>query len=238
MSITERYTTGKATDSGNKITTELPFEPKFEDVYGETVALLIRTHEVMEKVIPQAKEFFVEEDRSVDIYLFNDLVRYYAKEMLQDSGFTVEDDVEEIAEYRFKALVNNGLSGEFNGHLFRILKADYGSVPMPVSRKKKEFYNQCQQLTLPLGALDIEPSREVRHNILILWEVNNQYNFLRLRLVCPKAVGDKRESLEVYFNEPLPHAAEMIRIKATAITTSEYSEDIEVTKKESAAVPK
>lgn len=238
MSVTERYTTGKATNSGNKITTGLPFEPKFEDVYGETVALLIRTHEVMERVMPQAKELFVKEDKSVDIYLFNDLVRYYAKEMLQDSGFTVEDDVEEIAEYRFKALVNNGLSGKFNGHLFRILKADYGSVPMPVSGKKKEFYNQHQQLTLPLDALDSEPSMKVRHNILILWEVDNQYNFLRLRLACPKSVGDKRESLEVYFNEPLPHAAEMIKTKDTVITAFEYSENIEVTKRESEAVPK
>lgn len=238
MRITEGYTTGKVTNSGNKITTELPFGPKFEDIYGETVGLLIRTHEVMENVIPQAKELFVKENKPVDIYLFNDLVRYYAKEMLQDSGFTVEDDVEEIAEYRFKALVNNGLSGKFNGHFFRILKADHGSVPMPVSEKKKEFYNQHQQLTLPLDALDIEPSMKVRHNILILWEVDNQYNFLRLRLACPKSVGKTCESLEVYFNEPLPHAAEMIKTKDTAITTSEYSEDIKVTKKESEAVTK
>jgi hypothetical protein len=238
MDTTEGYTTSKVINFGNKITTELPFEPKFADIYGETIGLLIRTHEVMEEVIPQAKELFVKEDKPIDVYLFNDLVRYYAKEMLHNSGFTVEDDVEEIAEYSFKALVNNGLSGKFNGHLFRILKADHGSVPMPVSGKKKEFYNQHRQLTLPFDDPDSEPSMKLRHNILILWEVDSQYNFLQLRLACPKAVGKTRESLEVYFNEPLPHAAEMIRTKDTAITSSEYSEDIKVTKKESEAVPK
>jgi hypothetical protein len=238
MNTTESYTTDKGTGFGNKITTELPLEPKFEDIYGETLRLLIRTYEVMERVIPQAKEFFMKEDKPVDIYLFNDLVRHYAKEMLQDSGFTVEDDVEEVAEYRFKALVNNGLSGKFNGHLFRILKADHGSVPMPESGTKKEFYNQHRQLTLPLDAADSEPGMKVRPNILILWEVDSQYNFLRLRLACPKAVGKTLESLEVYFNEPLPHAAEMIKTKDTAIATSECPEEIEVTKKESETVPK
>jgi hypothetical protein len=191
----------------------------------------------MEKVIPQAKEFFVNIDKPVDIYLFNNLVRYYAKEILQDSGFTVEDDVEEVNEYEFKPLCNNGLFGKFNGHFFRILKADHGSVPMPVSRKRREFYTQPPQLPLPLDALD-KPGMKAGHNILILWEVDNQYNFLGLRLACPKAVGKTRESLEVYFNKPLPHAAEMIKTKATAITTSEDSEDITVTKKESEAVPK
>jgi hypothetical protein len=238
MKITEGYTTNKVTNSGNKITTELPFGPKFKDIYGETVVLLIRTHEVMEKAIPQAKEFFVNEDKPVDTYLFNDLIRYYAKEMLQDSGFTIEDDVEEVNEYEFKPLCNNGLFGKFNGHYFRILKTDHGSVPMPVSGMRKEFYTQPPQLPLPFDAPYTEPGMKVRHNILILWEVDSQYNFLRLRLACPKAVGKTCESLEVYFNKPLPHAAEMIKTKDTAIATSEYSEDIEVTKKESEAVSK
>jgi hypothetical protein len=233
MSITKESITGNIINSGNKITTELPFSPKFKNIYAETLGLLIRTHEVMEKAIPQAKEFFVNEDKPVNVYLFNDLVRYYAKELLQGSGFNVEDDVEEANEYEFKSLCNNGLFGKSNGHFFRILKADNGSVPMPASGKRREFYTQPPQLPLPFDVLN-----RVCHNILILWELDNQYNFLRLRLACPKAVGKTRESLEVYFNEPLPHAAEMIKTKATAIATSEYSEDIEVTKKESEAVPK
>jgi hypothetical protein len=238
MNKTQGCTKSNTMNSGNKITTELPFGPRFKDIYGETVVLLIRTHEVMEKVIPQAKEFFVNEDKPVDTYLFNDLIRYYAKEMLQDSGFTVEDDVEEANEYEFRPLCNNGLFGKFNGHFFRILKTDHGSVPMPVSGRRKKFYTQPPQLPLPLYTPDIEPGMKVLHNILILWEVDSQYNFLRLRLACPKAVDKTRESLEVYFNEPLPHAAEMIKTKDTAIATSEYSEDIEVTKKESEAVSK
>lgn len=236
MSIPQGFQASNAPDSGNKITSELPFEPKFEDIYAETVVLLIRVHEVMEQVIPSAKEFFVKQGKPVDTYLFNDLVRYYAKSILQDSGFAVEDDAEEVSEYKFKALANNGLSGKFNRHPFRILKADQGNVPMPTSWEKKGFYNQ--QLAFLLDTPVIEPSRKMRHNILILWEVDNQYNFLRLRLACPKAVGNTRESLEVYFNIPLPHAAEMIKSKATIITTSEYSEDIKVTKKEPETMPK
>jgi len=235
MNTTQGYTTSAPVNSGNKITDHLPPRPKFEDIYGETVRLLIRIYEVMEKAVPQAKEFFVSRDKPVDTYLFNDLIRYYAKEPLRDSGFAVEDDVEDVSEYEFKPLSNNGLFGRFNGHLFRILKADHGGAPMPMSGRRREFYTQPPQLLLPFDAPD-EPGMKASHNILILWEVDSQYNFLRLRLACPEAAGKTRESLKVYFNEPLPHAAEMIRTKASAAATSEYAEDIQVTKKEFEAV--
>lgn len=228
MSIAQRHPTSKGIGSGNKITISSPVQPRFDDIYRETLTLLVRTHEVMERVIPQARELFEERGKSPDIYLFNDLVRYYARELLDKSGFALEDDGEDVTEYKFRALLNNGLSGTFNGRRFRILKSDHGSVPMPASRAKREFYTQPPQLRLQL-----EPSVTVRHNILILWEVDDQYNFLRLRLACPKSVGVTRASLEVYFNEPLPHAAEMIVSRHTAIGTSERSEGIQVTRRES-----
>jgi hypothetical protein len=230
MIRTQACTTSTPASSGNKITNHLPFGPKFEDIYGETVRLLVRIYEVMEKAVPQAKEFFVSGDEPVDTYLFNDLIRYHAKELLRDSGFAVEDDVEDVSEYEFRTLSNNGLFGRFNGHLFRILKADHGRVPMPMSGKRREFYTQPPQLPLPLNTPD-KPGANASHNILILWEVDDQYNFLRLRLACPESVGRTRESLKVYFNEPLPHAAEMIKSKASAAAASEHAEDIQVTKK-------
>ena len=52
MNTTESYTTDKGTGFGNKITTKLPSQPSFEEIYSEVISLLIRAHEVMEKVIP------------------------------------------------------------------------------------------------------------------------------------------------------------------------------------------
>jgi hypothetical protein len=239
MNITQGFAASNSPDFGNKITTKLPSQPSFEEIYSEVISLLIRAHEVMEKVIPKAKEFFSEqskEGKPIDAYLFNDLVRYYAKEMLDSSGFAVENDIDTVNKYEFKPLSNNGLSGIFNGRRFHILKADHSNIPMPASEERKKVYNQ--QLVMQLDSPNNEISGKILYNILILWEVNGEYDFLRLRLACPKAVGKTRESLEVYFNQALPHAAEMIKAKATVVSVSEYSEEIEVTKKEPESIPK
>jgi len=236
MNETIYYSSRAQQDSGNIISTKLPYTPTFEDVFPNVRWLLIHTNQAVEEAVPKAKEFFTASGKAVDKYLFNDLVRYYAKCRLQNYGFSVEDDEKEIADYQFKALANNGLSGSFNGYPFRILKADRGDLPLPgPSERKQKFYHQ--QLCLPFDIALDEHTRTTRLNLLVLWEVDVYYNFTQLRLACPKAGGNTRESVEAYFNQPIPHAAEIVARRTTAGGVTRGPEEIQITKKESKTAP-
>ncbi len=70
--------------------------------------------------------------------------------------------------------------------------------------------------------------KNIRLNLIILWEVTLNFDFYQLRLACPKSGYKTRDSVEAYFNEPVPHAAELVKVKKSNIV----EEDIEITKKE------
>lgn len=222
-----------ATD-GNIITAKLPYTPNFEDIFPKVKPLLIKVHQAFEEAVPEAKEFFESQEKNIDRYLFPNIVRYYVKDLLESAGFAIEmdEDEESVVDYQFQRLVNNGLSGTFKGFRFRILKADRGQLPVPgPSKPKQQFYNQ--QLPLHFGMPFDEYIKIVRPNLIVLWEVDAHHDFLRLRLACPKTGGVTRDSVQDYFNEPVPHAAELVKSKAT----EEFEEDIQVTKREKEIIP-
>ena len=196
----------------DQIITNQSYTPSFVDIFPKVKPLLIMVNQSLEDAIPSAKEFFETQSKSIDRYLFPHLVRFYVKSDLETAGLSIQMDEEEEepeAGYQFERLVNNGLSGTYNGFRFRILKADKGELPIPFSGAKKRYYNQ----QLPL-LLDMPPdSKVVRPNLVILWEVNTKYNFHQLRLACPKSGDKTRDSVEAYFNEPIPHAAELVKAK-------------------------
>lgn len=196
----------------DQIITNQSYTPSFVDIFPKVKPLLIMVNQSLEDAIPNAKEFFETQSKSIDRYLFPHLVRFYVKSHLETAGLSIQMDEEEEepeASYQFERLVNNGLSGTYNGFRFRILKADKGELPIPFSGAKKRYYNQ----QLPL-LLDMPPdSKAVRPNLVILWEVNTKYNFHQLRLACPKSGDKTRDSVEAYFNEPIPHAAELVKAK-------------------------
>jgi hypothetical protein len=195
----------------DQIITSQSCTPSFMDIFPKVKPLLIMINQSLEDAIPNAKEFFETQSKSIDRYLFPNLVRFYVKSHLETAGLSIQMDEEEEPEasYQFERLVNNGLSGTYNGFRFRILKADKGELPIPYSEVKKRYYNQ----QLPL-LLDMPPDSEVvRPNLVILWEVNTKYDFHQLRLACPKSGDKTRDSVEAYFNEPIPHAAELVKAK-------------------------
>ena len=219
---------------GNNITVELPYTPSFGDIFPRVKPLLIVIHQAFEEAVPKAKDFFELQEKSIDRYLFPNIVRYYLKELLQSAGFSIEmdEDEESLIEYQFQRLVNNGLSGTFNWFRFRILKTDHGELPVPgPSKPKQQYYNQ--QLPLHFGMPFDEYTKTVHPNLIILWEVDAHHDFLRLRLACPKTGGTTRGSVQGYFNEPVPHSAELVKSKVA----EELEEDIQVTKKESEVTP-
>jgi len=196
----------------DQIITNQSYTPSFVDIFPKVKPLLIMVNQSLEDAIPSAKEFFKTQSKSIDRYLFPNLVRFYVKSHLETAGLSIQMDEEEEepeASYQFERLVNNGLSGMYKGFRFRILKADKGELPIPVSRAKKRYYNQQLPLLLDMP-LD---SEVVCPNLVILWEVNTKYNFHQLRLACPKSGDKTRDSVEAYFNEPIPHAAELVKAK-------------------------
>lgn len=225
-------------DFGNNITLKLPCIPTFEEIFRKIRPLLIFTTQALEEAVPRAKDFFEGQGKGVDKYLFNDLVRYYVKCSLENAGFSVEEEEQEetVTDYQFHGLANNGLAGAFNCFRFRILKADHGELPLPgPSETKQQYYNQ--QLPLLFDIPFDEYVKTVHPNLLILWEVDAHHNFAQLRLACPKSGGKTRDSVQAYFNEPIPHAAEIVKGKMATPEAEEGEEDIQITEKEPKTVP-
>lgn len=212
----------------------MPYTPTFEEIFPKVRRLLIRTHQALEEAIPKSKEFFETENRDIDRYLFPNLVRYYMKHFLEKVGYSVENDEDEESnvEYQFQRLVNNGLSGIFNGFRFRILKAaENGELPIPgLSERKQLYYNQ--QLYLPFYRPNELVGQHIRPNLIILWEIDSNTDFLQQRLACPKSGGKTKDSVQAYFNEPIPHGVELVKGKVS----EETEEEIQVTRKENNTV--
>jgi hypothetical protein len=202
------------------------YTPTYEDIFPKVRPLLIMINQALEDNIPKVKDFFEAQGKGIDRYLFPHLVRFYVKSHLETADLTIKMDEEEEpeADYQFERLVNNGLSGTYNGFRFRVLKADKGELPIPFSETKSKYYYQQLPL-LPDLPLD---SEFIRPNLVVLWEVNTKYDFYQLRLACPKSGYKTRDSVEAYFNEPVPHAAEVIKARKPNV----IEEDIELVKKE------
>jgi len=215
----------------DQIITGQSYVPSFADIFPKVRPLLILVNQSLEDAIPSAKEFFEAQDKSIDRYLFPHLVRFYVKSQLETAGLSIQMDEEEEepeTNYQFERLVNNGLSGTYNGFRFRVLKADKGELPIPFSNAKKRYYNQ----QLPL-LLDMPPDSEVvRPNMVILWEVNMRYDFHQLRLACPKSGDKTRGSVEAYFNEPVPHAAELLKARESRVAEDDLDLDIKAIESE------
>jgi hypothetical protein len=44
-------------------------------------------------------------------------------------------------------------------------------------------------------------------NLIVIWDVDYRHSFTGLWLACPKAGATTRESVELYWQEPIPHPA-------------------------------
>jgi hypothetical protein len=200
------------------------YKPSFEDIFPKVKPRLILVNQALEDAIPTAKDFFETQSKSIDRYLFPHLVRFYVRIHLETAGLSIqmEEEEEPEASYQFERLMNNGLSGNYNGFRFRILKADKGELPVPSSEVKIKYYGQQLPLLLSMP-LD---SEVIRLNLVILWEVNTRYDFRQLRLVCPKSGGKTRDSVETYFNEAVPHAAELLKGRKAEVTEDDIALDI------------
>jgi len=198
-----------------------PNIPGPDDTLISLRPLIPHVFHALEAGVEAARTFFDESQHKPDPYLFPCLVRYHAKLQLQSR--------EQAAEYDLDSLANNGLFLAFGGHSIRILKSDDGKLPVPGwSRIKQEFYSQ--QLSFAFMTGESKPS-DARLNLVILWDLDPLWNLEKLTLVCPKAGGLTRESVEVYWEVQLPHPALLETAEVPLVET----EDLPITLKK--AIP-
>lgn len=180
--------------------------------------LIFAVHSAFEDAPRLAKQFFEDQERNVDPFLINDLIRYYIKQYLTNLQFDATED------YSPDDLPNNGLSVKYHGYHIRILKADSGYLPVPNSDKKIDFYNQQLSLDSLIDGNGNRRQLALRPNILILWELTSNYDFNQLYLACPKTGSRKRKFVTDYFNEPIEHPAYMLKSETQTDETIEEEE--------------
>ena len=172
-----------------------PSDP--QEILESLTSLIPHLYHSLEAAIQAARSFFDERNEKPDPYLFPCLVRYHAKLLLRER--------EQAADYEFDDLANNGLYLVFGEYPIRVLKSDDGRLPVPGNSKaKQEFYNQQLSFTFMPGSVTLPMSRM---NLVVLWDTDSLWNLERLTLVCPKAGGVTRESVETHWEIQIPHPA-------------------------------
>ena len=133
---------------GNKITMLLAHEQDPEAVLVRLKPLTPILYRAVEAGIAESLDFFSSREQPIDTCLQPNLVRWKAKQVLDEAGHlaTLEDDnVVPLAGLQFARLpiANNGLQLSYANLLLRVLKADGGGVPLAgASKARQRFYHQ------------------------------------------------------------------------------------------------
>lgn len=151
-------------------------------------------YDAFEASLNSTREYFEERNQAVDPYLAPSLVRYNTKLYLREAGQTAEDI------FDLGTMANNGLLLTYGKYKLRILKADDGDIPAPgPSKIKQAFYNQ----ELPFVFSSGTEENDAPLNLVLVWDVANDYRLRGLSLVCPKAGNTSRSSVEKHWVWPL-----------------------------------
>jgi hypothetical protein len=196
-------------------------------VLEETFPAARLAHAAVEVGIQRTVRFFEKDDKPVDPYLAPALVRYYAMQHIDEKKYKVEGLTR-------KPLANNGLCVRYKSYEIRVLKSDEGDVPVPgPSRKRQDFYQQRFPAWAEVAGED-EPDPLA---LLILWDVTRKYVLRGLTLVCPKDGDITRDSVEIYWEKPIPlsvptpRPAEPRPTEAVADFPADEVEDLPLTPK-------
>jgi len=166
-----------------------------EDEIATLSPLLPLLFEAFESATEEACQFFETRGRPVNRPLFPALVRYQAKEHLEQHGQIVDDlDTEDIGI--------NGLSLIHRARRVRIWKAEDDELPAPgTSRPKTLFLNQQLGLFLPEHG---NPST-IELNLALLWNVDRNHRLKALHLACPKSAFYTWSPAQAWWTVQLRH---------------------------------
>ncbi len=172
--------------------------PDFHAVARDLQPFIDLAVEGFERGTVVARDYFRERNKRVEITLFNDLVRFWVRDYLNDKGQFVE------VVYQTADIPNIGLGLTFGKYDIRIWKAKEGEVPPPGrSRIKREFLNQYVQAEMEFPGL----TRPVELNLALLWRMGPGYQFRGLELACPKSTNGRYSAVDTYWCEPVSHSA-------------------------------
>jgi hypothetical protein len=146
----------------------------------QTLALLEPVlREAFETGTELACQYFEAEGLEIDRALYPEIVRYRVKQFLDTQHLHATDDDE---SYSRDPVRRNGLSLVYQNRRYRIWKADGDLIPSPGSSvARQSFLSQQTEMFLGSdGAL-----RELQMNLVVLWNVDQNYRFRQFHLVYP-----------------------------------------------------
>lgn len=189
---------------------ETPIIPDAETTLRAIDPLRQQLWEALENGIQAAKLHFAPEE-FVGASLGSHIARYHAKQFLISRGIPCEH------------VALDGIAFKWHGYYIRVLKSDDGALPIPgTSERKQNFYCQ-KQLFFHFG--DGEAELDPKVNLVVLWDVNRgSFTDLKLTVVCPKAGGATRDSVEAYWEQELPHPA----VTSQAQARDDQSDDLDI----------
>ena len=134
------------------------------------------------------------------------LARHYAARYLERTG--VEDDL----GFVLRPGSNIALHLVGARYQIRILKVEkrihaatgelVGTIPMPQTRARKEYFQQSPGLALLDGATRALPGMEPLVKLVALWETDVDFQLKRLDLVCTKGLTADGNVVDSYWRVP------------------------------------
>lgn len=188
-----------------------PGEP--EEVLNSLSDLHPRISQIMEAAIASARGFFETNNKDYDVWLFSHLVRSEAREGLERIEQT---DIDLIGDgFITKDLAFSGLEFNYRGYRIKILKGRDGLLPsVGRSRAKREFF--FQQSLLGMTSEYLSPLK-----LVIVWNIDTNYNLIELRLACPRSPESYPENSSEYWSISIPPAS------STVIVAQPFDDPVE-----------
>jgi hypothetical protein len=195
---------------------KLPLIPDNIKTFINLWPALSLIYEALEHGAQKAVEYFESETAdSPDPFLAPDLVRWHAKRLIVSRANQLEVDV--------KNVVNIGLRLVYDRQALWIVKTPDGDLPPPKSTLREEYYSQV----LPLLVDPNTGSALLKPNMVILWTASRDFKTISLKLTCPKEGDVLRAISDSYWEQRIPHPAELISFAmpsdADATTPEELS---------------
>lgn len=143
----------------------------------------------------RACHFFESASKSINPYLYPELVRYWVREDLKEHYKVVGDIICED-------ITKNGISVVFGGRRIRIWKAKEDELPAPGrSQVKKAFLGQ--QLSFYISNEGV--LKQIENNLAILWVVDSRRRLDKLFLALPESVEDDWVPAKAHWIDPIPN---------------------------------
>ena len=163
--------------------------PSRDIVRADVDPLLPVLRQLLDAAAGKAREYPQENLQRRDLCFMSHLVRLHVKSGLVGLSFDCRD------------IPNTGIFFTYGKYPIRILKADEGELPVPgQSRKRQDFYGQAHSLEL----FPRETQQQTDGpNLIYLWDINADYFVDSLKLICPKAGGGTRGSVETHWEDIL-----------------------------------